>query len=134
MSRLVIVGNTSFADIAYEYFTHDSDYEVVGFSVESEYRREDSRFGVPMVDFEEIEKHFEPSSHSVFVAATYTQLNRLRSRLAMTAKNKGYSLASYISSRAFVWPNVETGEHLRRPPEADEPAAPGTQWGSIVME
>ena len=25
--KLVIVGNTAFAEIAYEYFTHDSPYE-----------------------------------------------------------------------------------------------------------
>jgi sugar O-acyltransferase (sialic acid O-acetyltransferase NeuD family) len=111
MKKLVIVGNTSFADIAYEYFTHDSDYEVVGFSVESEYRDADSRFGLPFVDFQSIEEHFAPSSHSVFVAATYTQLNRLRARMSQEAKEKGFSLASYVSSRAFVWRNVEMGEH-----------------------
>ena len=38
MAKLVIVGDSLFAEIAYEYFTHDSPYEVVGFSVESVYR------------------------------------------------------------------------------------------------
>ena len=31
--KLVIFGIEDFADIAYEYFTHDSEYEVVGFTV-----------------------------------------------------------------------------------------------------
>jgi ssRNA-specific RNase YbeY (16S rRNA maturation enzyme) len=35
--RLVIVGDSEFAEIAYEYFTYDSPYEVVAFSVEKEY-------------------------------------------------------------------------------------------------
>jgi sugar O-acyltransferase (sialic acid O-acetyltransferase NeuD family) len=39
------------------------------------------------------------------------RLNRLRTRLAAAAKAKGYKLASYISSKAFVWFNVELGEH-----------------------
>jgi hypothetical protein len=30
-NKLIIFGNTEFAEIAYEYFTHDSDYEVVAF-------------------------------------------------------------------------------------------------------
>ena len=34
--KLVIVGDSAFAEVAYEYFSWDSDYEVVGFSVEKE--------------------------------------------------------------------------------------------------
>ena len=45
------------------------------------------------------------------MAVVYTQLNRLRARLAAEAKAKGYRLASYVSSRAFLWRNVEVGEH-----------------------
>ena len=36
-NKLIIFGNTEFAEIAYEYFTHDSDYEVVAFCVHREY-------------------------------------------------------------------------------------------------
>lgn len=35
--KLVIVGSGEFAEIAYEYFTYDSEYEVVGFAVEKEF-------------------------------------------------------------------------------------------------
>lgn len=108
---LVVVGNSGFAEIAHEYFSHDSDYEVVGFSVEQKYRTADSFCGKPNVDFEELPRHFAPAQHAVFVAATYTQLNRLRARLAGRAKELGYALASYVSSRAFVWRNVQLGEH-----------------------
>src|SRR5688572_11172186 len=41
----------------------------------------------------------------------YTKLNRLRTRLSRQAREKGYALASYVSSKAFVWRNVEIGEH-----------------------
>jgi sugar O-acyltransferase (sialic acid O-acetyltransferase NeuD family) len=47
----------------------------------------------------------------VFVAISYGQLNRLRQRLVGEVKRKGFELASYVSSRAFVWRNVELGEH-----------------------
>jgi sugar O-acyltransferase (sialic acid O-acetyltransferase NeuD family) len=109
--KLVIVGNTAFAEIAYEYFTRDSSYDVVGFSVESKWLKESSLLGFPVVPFEELTEHFAPDDHDIYVAATYTQLNRLRERLADSAKDQGYNLASYVSSRAFVWPNVEIGEH-----------------------
>jgi len=109
--KLVIVGDSAFAEIAYEYFTHDSPYEVVAFSVERPYRRRASLFDLPVVDFEDLNARFSPAEHSAHVAVVYTQLNRLRARLFQKAKQKGYSMASYVSSRAFVWRNVEIGEH-----------------------
>jgi sugar O-acyltransferase (sialic acid O-acetyltransferase NeuD family) len=109
--KLVIVGDSAFALIAYEYFEADSDYEVVGFSVERAYLKQQEMFGLPIVPFEELESVFDPATHEVYVATVYAQLNRLRTRLANAAKEKGYKLASYISPRAFVWPNVELGEH-----------------------
>jgi sugar O-acyltransferase (sialic acid O-acetyltransferase NeuD family) len=110
-NKLVIVGDSAFAEIAYEYFTHDSPYSVVGFSVEQEYLKRDVLFGLPVVPFGSIENIYKPSDHSMFVATVYTQLNRLRTRLYKEAKSKGYRLASYVSSKAFVWPNVQLGEH-----------------------
>jgi sugar O-acyltransferase (sialic acid O-acetyltransferase NeuD family) len=64
-----------------------------------------------VIDFESLEKRFAPDEHSAYVAVVYTQLNRLRARLFNETKRKGYSMASYISSRAFVWRNVQMGEH-----------------------
>lgn len=109
--KIVIVGDSAFAEIACEYFAADSDYSVVGFAVEREYLKRDKLAGHPVVAFEEVEATFPSADHEMFVAITYTQLNRLRTRLADEARRKGYRLASYISSRAFVWRNVELGEH-----------------------
>ncbi len=109
--KLVIVGDSAFAEIAYEYFTHDSPYEVVAFSVEAEYLKKQSLFGLPVVPFETLEEAYSPRDHEVYAANAYTQLNRLRTRLSQEGKAKGFKLASYVSSRAFVWRNVELGEH-----------------------
>ncbi len=109
--KLVIIGDSSFAEIAFEYFTYDSEYTVVDFSVEKEYLKKETLFGLPVIGFEEIENHYLPADHDVFVAITYTQLNRLRTRLADSIEKKGYTLASYISSSAFVWKNVSLGKH-----------------------
>jgi sugar O-acyltransferase (sialic acid O-acetyltransferase NeuD family) len=109
--KLIIVGDSAFAEVAYEYFTHDSPYEVVGFSVEDAYRKKDKLFDLPIVSFESIQSLFPPDEYWIYVAVVYTKLNRLRTRLCQEAKNKGYSLASYVSSRSFIWSNVEIGEH-----------------------
>ena len=109
--KLIIIGDSAFAEIAYEYFTYDSDYTIVAFAVEAGFRKRDELFGCPVIDVENMETLFPPAQHEVFVATVYTQLNRLRTRLMEDAKSKGYALASYISSHAFVWVNVEMGEH-----------------------
>lgn len=109
--KIIVLGDSAFAEIAYEYFTHDSDYEVVAFAVESQYLKRKELFGLPVVAFEDVEKRFPPENHGFYAALVYTQGNSLRSRLCAEAKKKGYGAVSYISSRAFVWRNVELGEH-----------------------
>jgi sugar O-acyltransferase (sialic acid O-acetyltransferase NeuD family) len=109
--KIVIVGDGETAELAYEYFTHDSPHEVVAFSVEREYHKKDEMFGLPVLDFEELEARFPPAEFRAFVAVSYTKLNRVRARLCRDARAKGYRLASYVSSRAFVWHNVEIGEN-----------------------
>lgn len=110
--KLILIGDSLFAEIAYEYFTYDSDYSVVAFAVEREYMTKTEMFGLPIVPYEELEKHYEPAQHSFYAALVYTQLNRLRTRFYQSTKAKGYTPASYISSRSFVWRNVRLGEHL----------------------
>ncbi|MDQ6765245.1 MAG: acetyltransferase [Verrucomicrobiota bacterium] len=109
--KLILVGDSAFAEIAYEYFTHDSEYEVVAFAVEEQYLKRDSLFGVPVVSFEQLQETHSPAEHSFFAANVYTQKNQLRTRLYQAAKAMGFTPASYISPRAFVWRNCKVGEH-----------------------
>lgn len=109
--KLVIVGTSALAEIAFEYFTHDSDYDVVAFSADRAFIDKPDLLGKPIVAFEDLEKSFSPKDHSVFCAITYPQLNRLRARFVAQAKQKGFPIASYVSSKAFVWRNVTMGEN-----------------------
>jgi sugar O-acyltransferase (sialic acid O-acetyltransferase NeuD family) len=109
--KLIIVGDGETAQIAYEYFTYDSPYEVVAFSVEKDFLKRDKLFELPVVPFEELGRLFDPAKYKAYVAISYTQLNRIRTRLYKEVKRKGFTTASYVSSRAFVWRNVEIGEN-----------------------
>lgn len=109
--KLIIVGDSSFAEIAYEYFTYDSPYEVVAFSVEKAFLKQNTLMELPIVPFEALENMYSPNDYSIYVAIPYAELNQLRNRLMTTAKTLGFSLASYISSQAFLWRNVKLGEH-----------------------
>ena len=109
--QLVIIGDGESAEIAYEYFTHDSEYTVAGFAVEAAFRKKDEMFGLPVSDFETIEARYPCSEFMAFVAMSSTHLNRPRKRLYLHVKSLGYRLPSYVSSRAFVWRNVAIGEN-----------------------
>ncbi len=108
---LVLIGAGEFAQIACEYFEHDSERDVVAFSVERDYLAQPLLANRPVLAWETLEADYPPADVDVFVAVPASQLNRLRTRLYREAKRKGYRCASYVSTRAFVWRNAEVGEN-----------------------
>jgi len=108
---LVLIGAGEFAQIACEYFEHDSDYDVVAFSVEQAHLTQPMLADRPVVPYETLETHYPPGDVEVFVAIPASKLNRLRTRFYLDAKRRGYRFATYVSSRAFVWRNAELGEN-----------------------
>lgn len=105
MQKLVVYGTGLIAEVADYYFRNDSAYEVVAFTNAGEFVREDSFQGRPVIAFEEIEQRFPPAEHRIFVALGYKKTNQIRQARVAEAKAKGYSCASYISSRAVCFEN-----------------------------
>jgi sugar O-acyltransferase (sialic acid O-acetyltransferase NeuD family) len=109
--KLIIIGSGETGLIAYEYFQFDSEYEVIAFSVNSQYISESIINELPVIPFETLEQVYGPNEYEVYVAISSGKLNRNRTKVYTEAKLKGYKCASYISSKAFVWRNVEIGEN-----------------------
>ncbi|MFQ5753282.1 MAG: acetyltransferase [bacterium] len=109
--KLIIFGDSAFAEVAYEYFTHDSEYEVVAFTVSRDYLKQNELFDLPVIPFENVEAGYRVDEFEMFVAMTYRRLNRDRAKIYCAAKEKGYKLANYVSSKAFIWPNVRMGDN-----------------------
>lgn len=111
-SDLYIFGAGEFACIAYEYFTHDSDFEVKGFVVDENYLDEYAAdLPFPPISTQEFMAKDNSKVVKVFVAIPATNLNKNRQNIYEMLKNSGYQFASYISSSAFVWHNVKIGEN-----------------------
>ena len=109
--KIVIIGEGETGEIAYEYFTYDSNYEVIAFSAERNFINNKVLHGLPVVPFEEIEKLYDPKKFKAFVAVSFTQLNSVRTRLFNQTILKGFSLVTYVSSRAFFWKNAVVGSN-----------------------
>jgi sugar O-acyltransferase (sialic acid O-acetyltransferase NeuD family) len=107
MKTLVIFGTKAFAEVAHYYFTHDSDHSIAAFTVDGAYLRETTYKGLPVVPFEEVEKHFPPDQHGMFVAIGIQKVNEARAAKVAEAEAKGYRLASFLSSKADAPPDLE---------------------------
>ncbi len=109
--KIIIFGGGETGLIAYEYFQFDSSYEVVAFSINEQYITEPTLYGLPVVAFETLEIKYPPEEYEVYVAISSVKLNRNRTKVYKEVKSKGYICASYVSSKAFIWRNVEIGEN-----------------------
>ena len=92
-------------------FDAEGKYDITAFAVHAEFRKSDSLLRRPVYAIEEITERCSPETHDAFVALTYRELNRTRTRLCAEMKGKGYRLATFVSPNAFVWRNVPVGEN-----------------------
>lgn len=108
---LVIFGTGDIAQLAHYYFTKDSDYQVVCFTVDGSYITNTSFCGLPVIAFEEIADCCSPNDHQMFIALSYSKLNAVRKEKYLAAKSMGYQLASYVSSNATVLNEGRIGDN-----------------------
>jgi len=84
----------------------------VGFTVHREFLPESREFeGLPVVAFEDLEHRFPASQVSAFAPLSHRRMNRLRAEIYQALKGRGYSLISYISSRATHFPGTHFGDN-----------------------
>jgi sugar O-acyltransferase (sialic acid O-acetyltransferase NeuD family) len=111
MKKLIIFGVGDIAQIANYYFTKDTDYKVVAFTLNGEYIKESVIEGIPVIPFEDIQSEFSTREHDLFVALSYSNMNRLRKSKFEEAKNMGYKIASYISPHCTYLSQYSPGEN-----------------------
>ncbi|MBO6805972.1 acetyltransferase [Thalassospira sp.] len=111
MKKLLIFGSAEIASLARYYFSHDSSYEVVAFTVDDEFANKETFEGLPLVPFSIVKDRYPPSEFDMHVALSYQNLNSLREKKYNQAKENGYALASYICSKSVTWPDLQVGEN-----------------------
>lgn len=109
--KLVIIGNTSNARLAHYFFSEDSPFKVVGFSVHSKYITDSHFMGLPVSAFENIQKDYPPSEYQAFVAVGYNKMNTIRESLYNQCKAQGYVLPNYISSKCSFLTKEPIGDN-----------------------
>jgi sugar O-acyltransferase (sialic acid O-acetyltransferase NeuD family) len=111
MSKIIIFGIGRGADVATRYLSDDSQHEIVAYTVDDEYANRAEFMGRPVVPFSRIEKEIPPRESLMFVPLGFQRMNALRAEKFAAGKAKGYSFASYISSRIFISGKPQIGEN-----------------------
>lgn len=110
MAQVVIFGHTEWAEVINFYLKHDSEHEVVGFTVDESHIKSESFAGLPVVPFETLEKYYSPQTYKLLIPISYKKVNKIRAEKYFNAKARGYSFISYISSKA-VYYGTPVGEN-----------------------
>lgn len=108
--KIVIYGLGSFAELMHYYFSTESEYEVVAFTVDSVFLQNHLYCGLPVIPFEDVENYYPPSDFSMFVAIGYKNM-RNRKLLFEKAKSKNYKLVNFVSKKAITHDNFILGEN-----------------------
>ncbi|MDH3536511.1 MAG: acetyltransferase [Gammaproteobacteria bacterium] len=108
---LIIFGTAEMAQLAHYFFREDSPYEVKAFTVNAEFLASDSFCGLPVLAFEDLPAHYPPEQYDLFIALGYSKLNAVRKRIYLAAREQGYHMPSYVSSRATILNDGRIGDN-----------------------
>lgn len=109
--KLVIFGCSDYARLVKKYFDRTDSWKVVAFTVDSDFRKIDSFFGLPVFDFENAIEKFPPEDCDFFVAVGYKDMNSLRMEKIAFLQERGYKLATYIDDTCAVFDKGLIGEN-----------------------
>jgi len=111
MKDLIIFGTGNIADVLFYYFTNESEFNTVAFTVDSKYITDATKNGLPIIPFDEIEQHYPTETHCMFIALGYQNLNDLRQHKLKQAKEKGFEIISFIHPRSNIPNDLVYGEN-----------------------
>lgn len=96
-------GDHELLEITKFYFEEDGGREIVAITMDREFIQETSMLGVDVVPFDKIESTYPKDSFEIFVALSYSGVNNNRRRVCEKVASLGYTMPSYVSSKATVF-------------------------------
>ncbi|MBL4810820.1 MAG: acetyltransferase [Rhodobacteraceae bacterium] len=103
MKDIVIFGTGAMAEVVSVYLEQDSDFNIVGYTLDAAYRKDDSFNGKPLVDWETLEQHFAPDQVLLFGPLTYQKMNTVRRDRYLEGKARGYRFATFIHPGSHIY-------------------------------
>jgi sugar O-acyltransferase (sialic acid O-acetyltransferase NeuD family) len=108
--KAVLFGTGVFAQYIAYVLAHDSAYEISAYCVDEAYLGDQESFdGKPIISFNNLERYYPPSEYHLFIALGNS---RVRAERFSEALRKGYTLPSYVSSKANTWNDLVVGSNV----------------------
>jgi acetyltransferase-like isoleucine patch superfamily enzyme len=111
VSKIVLFGTGRGADVAQRFLSKDSDHEICAFALDAAFIKAKTHKGLPVVAFEDVERHFPPDDYRMLILLGYQGMNGLREAKFGAAKAKGYTHESYVASNIFRVEDIRCGEN-----------------------
>lgn len=112
MAEIVIFGNQDFASLAHFYLTHDSEHDVVAFTVDGDYLDGATEFeGKPLVAFERLDEEFPATKVKMFAPMSHRKMNAARAEVYQRIADAGYACISYVSTKATTFTDLTIGDN-----------------------
>jgi sugar O-acyltransferase (sialic acid O-acetyltransferase NeuD family) len=99
LKPVIVYGTNDVSQLAAFYLENDSSRQVAGHCVDREFLESSEVIDKPLFAFEDI----SPDEFDLFIPLYDSRLRELK---AKEAKEKGFTLVSYVSSKATVWSPV----------------------------
>jgi sugar O-acyltransferase (sialic acid O-acetyltransferase NeuD family) len=103
--KILIYGNGAMAKVLYSYCR--SSFDVCGFTVDDHCIKEQFFYGLPLIPFSKVHEKFSPKKYSMISSIGFIEMNELRERKYLEAKEKGYNFISFIDSSIRIHNDVE---------------------------
>jgi len=105
---IIIYGSGEFAKLVAFYLSTDSHYKVEAFTVDKKYTNTTKTPNI--IPFEDIDSIFPPQNYDMLIAIGYKCM-RNREKMFNRARNKGYKLINFISSKALYYNDLVIGDN-----------------------
>lgn len=109
LQKVIIYGDTAFAEQVYYQLETDERYKVLAFTVDRTRMLKETFNGLPVIPFQELKKHYPADKVWIFPAIGYSKLNTIRELVMSEIEEEGYKLLSYISKLAFIGAKTKIG-------------------------
>ena len=103
-NRLIVFGIGYFADQIFRYLSYEGIH-VTAFTVEKEFCNVKTFHGLPVIPFEELEKHYSKDEYRVLICIGYNEMNTIRERIFEKVKKMGFRISSFIHPSATILTN-----------------------------
>ena len=111
MRPVVLFGTGKISEVLLHFFRNASDRTIVACTTDRDYLPGTSWNDLPCVAFENVDQHYPPAEHDMFVALGYQDLNDLRASKVAAARAKGYHLVSYVHPDSGMPNDCQLGDN-----------------------